>query len=219
MQQSDLNIKAVYEKLYQYYGPQNWWPADTAFEVMIGAILTQNTAWENVEKALNGLRPFLKPELIFEMNAEKLSQLIKPSGFFNIKAKRIKNFLNWFHQKDFSLTRLKRMDMAALRHELLAVNGIGKETADSILLYALDKPIFVIDAYTRRLFKRLGRTVPDEYDDFRQIFEQHLDKDLQLFNEYHALIVIHSKQCCRKKPRCDQCFLNRECPYPSRQEA
>ena len=219
VQHADTKIKAVYEKLYQYYGPQKWWPADTPFEVMMGAILTQNTAWENVEKALNQLRPFLKPHLIFKMNEEKLGQLIRPSGFYNIKAKRIKSFLAWFHQKDFSLERLKSMDISTLRNELLAINGIGKETADAIILYALDKPIFVIDAYTRRLFKRLGFTIPDEYDDFQKIFERNLDKKTGLFNEFHALIVIHSKRYCRKKPLCDQCFLKQECPYYKQQRA
>ncbi len=147
-------IQHIYSLLYNHYGAQNWWPGDTPFEIMLGAILTQNTSWANVEKAIINLKPYMDPKTIYEMDTDKLSSLIKPSGFFNIKAKRITNFLKWFYSKDFSLKKLKDMDTQQLRRELLSINGIGRETADSIILYAVEKPIFVIDAYTRRFFTR-----------------------------------------------------------------
>ncbi|HHW69737.1 MAG TPA: endonuclease, partial [Clostridiales bacterium] len=137
----DKLIEDIYIKLLDYYGPQSWWPADSPFEVMLGAILTQNTNWNNVEKALDNLKPYMQPQIIYAMDMDKLKVLIKPSGFYNIKAERIKNFLEWFKGYNFSLERLKQIDMYTLRRELLTISGIGKETADSILLYALNMPI------------------------------------------------------------------------------
>jgi len=204
-------LKEIYELLYKHYGPQRWWPADTPFEIIIGAILTQNTAWENVEKAIANLKPYLKPQTIFKMEERILRELIRPSGFFNMKAKKIKNFLLWFKEKNFSIENLKKMDVLTLRSELLKINGIGKETADSIILYALEKPVFVIDAYTKRMFKRMGIIKSDSYDTIQRIFENSLKKELQLYNEYHALIVRHSKNFCRKIPLCDKCFLKNKC--------
>jgi len=208
-----FSLREVYDKLYAFYGPQHWWPADTPFEVMMGAILTQNTAWENVMKALENLRPYLDPQTLAEMDPDKLKILIQPSGFFNVKAKRIKNFLVWFEKKGYSIQALKAMEGNVLRKELLAINGIGRETADSILLYALEKPFFVIDAYTKRLFHRLGFNLPKDYDEIQRLFEANLERDVALYNEYHGLIVQHSKEVCRKKPLCTQCFLVTECPW------
>ncbi|MGI6706785.1 MAG: endonuclease III domain-containing protein [Clostridia bacterium] len=209
---SPFTIREIYDKLYEFYGPQNWWPADTAFEVMMGAILTQNTAWENVVKAMENLRPYLDPQTLGEMDPEKLKVLIRPSGFYNIKAKRIKHFLAWFGEKGYSIQALKAMDGNVLREELLAIHGIGPETADSILLYALEKPFFVIDAYTKRLFHRLGFSLPKDYDEIQRVFEANLEREVALYNEYHGLIVQHSKEVCRKKPLCTKCFLVSECP-------
>jgi endonuclease-3 related protein len=209
MQTYDSYFRDIYNELHSFYGPQNWWPADTRFEVIIGAILTQNASWDNVEKALDRLRPHLEPIKLYEMDTALLAQLIKPSGFFNVKAKRIKHFLEWFSKKNFSCISLKATDIKELRNELLSINGIGKETADCILLYALDMPIFVIDAYTKRMFARLGLLLPTEYDDIQNLFQNNLLNDVGIFNEYHALIVKHCKGYCRKKPGCDKCFLSK----------
>lgn len=209
----DKLIEDIYIKLLDYYGPQSWWPADSPFEVMLGAILTQNTNWNNVEKALDNLKPYMQPQIIYAMDMDKLKVLIKPSGFYNIKAKRIKNFLEWFKGYNFSLERLKQIDMYTLRRELLTISGIGKETADSILLYALNMPIFVIDAYTRRMFSRLGIAIPKKYDEVQRLFHTAIDENTDVYNEYHALIVCHSKRFCRKKPDCNGCFLKNICDF------
>ncbi|MBA1336666.1 MAG: Endonuclease III [Firmicutes bacterium] len=204
-------LMGIYNKLYRHYGPQHWWPGDTRFEIVIGAILTQNTSWSNVEKAIVNMKPYLEPEILHRMDVNRLAEMIKPSGFFNVKANRIRNFLDWFSGKGYSFSRLMEMDVEELRKELLGINGVGRETADSIILYGLGKPVFVIDAYTRRLFGRLGFDMPDDYDDVRVIFENRLDRHEGLFNEYHALIVRHSKECCRKKPDCANCILASDC--------
>ncbi|MFU0799512.1 MAG: endonuclease III domain-containing protein [Xylanivirga thermophila] len=206
-------IEQIYHQLLNYYGPQSWWPGDTPFEIMLGAILTQNTSWQNVERAIDNLRPYLEPEKIYDMQDAQLSKLIKPSGFYNVKTKRIKNFLEWFKHKNFSIEELKKMDVQRLRQELLLINGIGRETADSIILYAIEKPIFVIDAYTRRMFNRFGLSLPKEYDLIQDLFQKNINKDVYVFNEYHALIVKHSKDFCRAKPLCDECFLNSICNF------
>ncbi len=207
-------LREIYEKLLAYYGPQGWWPADDEFEVMVGAILTQNTNWSNVEKAISNLKPGLEPFRLLEMDTRELAEKIKPSGFFNIKAVRLKEFLNWYQKYSFSPEKLKKEDLHKLREELLEIRGIGRETADSILLYALGKPVFVVDAYTRRMFGRLGVSLPDDYDDIRNYFETALNQysdRVDLYKEYHALIVRHSKVYCRKKPDCANCFLQNTC--------
>ncbi|MBY7145034.1 endonuclease III domain-containing protein [Virgibacillus sp. NKC19-3] len=197
----------MYEKLYDYYGPQNWWPAETTFEMMIGAILVQNTNWRNVDKALHHLRPYLEPETMYRMPVEELAELIRSSGFFNIKAKRIKAFLGWFKDYHFEMDRMKRVDKSKLRRELLTINGIGRETADVMLLYACDKPIFVVDAYARRIFYRIGFNMPKTYDAFRKKVEENVSGDLRLYNEFHALIVEHAKTHCKHTPICEGCPL------------
>ncbi len=203
----------LYHKLYRAFGPQSWWPGDTPFEVAVGAILTQNTNWGNVEKAIFNLKKqgVLSAKAIHEMPPDDLALLIKPAGYFNIKAKRLKSFID-FLINDFhgSMKRMKTGDMHSLRDKLLNVNGIGPETADSILLYALEKPVFVIDAYTKRVLSRHDILGHDgTYEDFQELFHSSLQKDLQLFNEYHALFVRVGKTFCkRREPFCEKCPLH-----------
>lgn len=204
-------LLSIYRKLYKAFGPQKWWPGDTPFEVAVGAILTQNTNWGNVEKAINNLKKekVLNARAIHGMPVKKLASLIQPSGYFNIKAKRLKSFIN-FLMNDYhgSMENMRKEEMHSLREKLLDVNGIGPETADSILLYALDKPIFVIDAYTKRVLSRhniLGHDEP--YDRFQELFHSSLKKDVKLYNEYHALFVRVGKMFCKTKPVCEECPL------------
>ncbi len=208
------NFKRVYRLLFAANGKQHWWPGDSTFEIMVGAVLTQNTAWSNVEKAIANLKraKALSPQAIVKAHPKRLATWLKPSGYFNIKAKRLRAFCKWLIEQG-GAAKLNKMPTEALRHALLAVHGIGPETADDILLYAFDRPVFVIDAYTRRIFARLGLIKGDEgYETLRAMFEQALGKNVALLNEYHALIVIHGKDICRKRPRCDSCCLARFCP-------
>ncbi|MBI4842697.1 MAG: endonuclease III domain-containing protein [Nitrospirae bacterium] len=201
----------IYDTLYKSFGAQNWWPGDTPFEIAVGAILTQNTNWENVEKAISNIKrqKALSAKKLHEMPHKELASLIKPAGYFNIKAKRLKNFLTFLcnHHKG-SMAQMKKQDAHALRHELLNVNGIGPETADSILLYALEKPVFVIDAYTKRVLTR-HKIVPEDatYHDMQELFHANLPHDVKLFNEYHALLVMVGKHYCKPKPKCEGCLL------------
>jgi len=199
----------IYNSLFKHFGPQDWWPGETPFEVIIGAILTQNTSWDNVEKAIVSLKASGKftPEGLFKLQTDKLALLIKSSGYFNIKAKRLKNFLSFlFNDYEGNIDRLLKEDGHLLRHKLLNVNGIGPETADSILLYAAEYPIFVVDAYTNRIFSRHGYIPADAtYHQIQELFVGNLPKDIQLYNEYHALIVRVGKELCRKTPRCNSC--------------
>lgn len=208
-------LKKVYNRLYKAYGPSGWWPGETPFEVMVGAILTQNTAWSNVEKAIANLKNenLLTPKRLNEIGISKLAQLIRPAGYFNIKAKRLKSFLNFlFKEYGGDLRLMKQHSLNTLRHRLLTVNGIGPETCDSILLYALEKPIFVIDAYTRRIFSRCGLVDGDiSYERLQSIFMENLASDTKLYNEYHALIVQHGKEICKKNPNCNLCVINELC--------
>ena len=185
-----MKIYSLYKKLLKQYEKQNWWPAKTKYEVVVGAILTQNTSWRNVEKALENLRKekALNAKKILGMDLRKLKKLIRPSGFYNQKAKRLKDVTKKY-------LKLKNgMSVEELRKELLSVKGIGKETADSIILYAFEKPIFVIDAYTRRFCKKFGLFEGKEYDEYREFFESNLPKDVELYKEYHALIVEWGKR-------------------------
>ena len=195
------------------FGAQHWWPAETPFEVMVGAILTQNTNWANVEKALGNLKKArsLNPQALYQMPQKKLANLIRPSGYFNIKAKRLKNFIAFlFQEYNGEVKRMQGEPLKQLREKILAVNGIGPETADSILLYALDKPIFVVDAYTKRILYRHGFADKEaDYHHLQNLFMGQLDHDADLFNEYHALIVRIGKEFCKPTPRCEQCPLNR----------
>jgi len=205
---------AVYRRLHAAHGPQHWWPGDTAFEIMVGAVLTQNTAWTNVEKAIANLKTAnaLSPEVIAAAPHRRLAAWLKPSGYFNIKAQRLRAFCQWLIRQG-GAKRLARLPTERLRAELLQVHGVGPETADDILLYAFNRPVFVIDAYTRRLFQRLGLIQGDEkYEALRQWFETALAADAPLFNEYHALIVTHAKDICRKRPLCSVCKIGPLCP-------
>jgi endonuclease-3 related protein len=201
----------IYNRLYQHYGPQHWWPGESPFEIIVGAILTQNTNWTNVEKAISNLKKggHLTPSGLHELPQDRLAQLIRPAGYFNIKAQRLKCFLDWlFEEYDGLLESLERLPPSTLREKLLAVKGIGPETADSICLYAFKKPIFVIDAYTARIFGRHGMIEPGSgYADIQEMFHEGLDKDASLFNEFHALIVQTGKNHCKPKPICNGCPL------------
>ena len=201
----------IYQKMFEALGPRQWWPGETPFEVVIGAILTQNTNWSNVEKAIKNLKTAgkLSPEGIYELSVTELAKLIRPSGFFNVKTKRVKAFINWlFSRYEGNLSKMFAQDLQALRSELLSVKGIGPETADSILLYAGNMPTFVVDAYTHRIFSR-HELIPEEstYDEMKSFFEENLPKDVQLFNEYHALIVNIGKTFCKTKKVCEPCPL------------
>ena len=211
-----LPLIQVFELLYAAYGPLHWWPAEAPFEVCVGAILTQNTAWTNVEKAIAALKDagIMSPESVRGCPTEQLAALIRPAGYFNVKSCRLKEFANWLFQRhDGSLERMFSGDWHHLRPELLNVRGIGPETADSILLYAGSKPTFVVDAYTRRLFHRLGWLPADAgYDRTRLFFMEQLPAEVQLFNEYHAQIVEQCKRFCRVRPLCNDCPLLLHCP-------
>lgn len=205
----------IYRILYNTFGPQNWWPGDSSFEVAVGAILTQNTNWTNVEKAINNLKKEkkLSAKAIHELSEKKVAELIRPAGYYNIKSKRLKSFIN-FLMNDYhgDIRNMKKEDILSLRQKLLSINGIGPETADSILLYALNKPIFVIDAYTKRILSRHGiMDSSKSYNEFQNLFHQTLNNDVQLFNEYHALLVRVGKTYCKSKnPLCTKCPLNQE---------
>lgn len=207
-------LTAIFTRLLDSYGSQHWWPGQTAFEVMVGAVLTQNTAWTNVERAIANLKAAgaLDPQSIVTASPHQLANWLRPSGYFNVKAKRLRAFCEWLLARG-GRRRLIHVPTLALRHDLLGVHGIGPETADDILLYAFSRPVFVIDAYTRRLFSRLGLISGREsYEDLRRLFERSLRPDAAMFNEYHALVVHHAKLVCRPQPRCDQCALSRQCP-------
>ena len=209
-------LKVVYERLLDAYGPQHWWPAEGRFEVMVGAILTQSAAWSNVEKAIDKLKDAskLSPSAIRETPTDELAALVYSSGYYNAKARKLKALASYLGERfDDDIDAMRLHDTSSLRAELLAVHGIGQETADDILLYALDKPLFVIDAYTRRLLCRLG--VADEkqpYAKHQQLFMDELPPNAEIFAEYHALIVSHAKASCRKSPECEGCVLLALCP-------
>jgi len=204
-------LNKIYKLLFDRFGPQHWWPGETQFEIIIGAILTQNTNWANVEKAISNLKAAdcLTPEKLHRLDALQLAKLIRPAGYYNLKAKRLKNFLDWLFEKcDGNLTSLESLSTLHLRDELLMITGIGRETADSILLYALARPVFVVDAYTARIAGRHGLTDTDtDYEQLRELFQSNLPEDVQLFNEYHALLVRLGKQFCKPKARCSGCPL------------
>ena len=205
-------LKQIYDLLFKWFGPQDWWPGDTPFEVIVGAILTQNTNWTNVEKAITNIKnaDALTPDKLHHIDITKLAALIRPAGYFNIKAKRLKNFLDWFFENySGKVENLEGVRTPELREQLLSVKGIGPETADSILLYALNRLVFVVDAYTARICSR--HHLIDEGADYHRIqetFESNLPSDISFFNEYHALIVHLGKDFCKPTPKCEECPLN-----------
>jgi endonuclease-3 related protein len=208
------SLRDLYDALRVVYGEQPWWPADSAFEVVVGAVLTQNAAWSNVEKAIERMKAagLMSLPALMATDHDILAEVIRPSGYYNIKAKRLRN-LCAFLSREGGLDEFAGRDLGAQREALLQVNGVGPETADDILLYALDRPVFVIDTYTRRLLQRYGLARGDEsYEDLRSGFEQALVADVYLFQQYHALIVMHAKAVCRKAPQCGSCSLATDCP-------
>ena len=205
---SELLMK-IFNRLFEAYGPRHWWPGETPFEVMVGTILTQNTSWRNVEKAIEHLkaRKVLNVKGIHQLKRAELASFIRSSGYYRVKADRLKAFVDFiFEEYDGRIEKMGREKMEVLRPKLLKVKGVGPETADSILLYGLKKPIFVVDAYTKRILARheiVSEKAP--YDEVQKLFMDHLPRDGKLFNEYHALLVQLGKTLCKKIPRCDRC--------------
>lgn len=209
-------LRQVYDVLMTAYGYQAWWPAESAFEVAVGAVLTQNTAWKNVERAIARLRAadMLSLDALLASDIDQLAELLRPAGYYNLKARRLRNLCECLADRG-GLVAFARLDAGTQRSCLLSVSGIGPETADDILLYALDRQVFVIDAYTRRLLVRLGLANGDEsYEALRSGFERQLGADLLCYQQYHALIVEHAKRACRKTPDCTNCGLRGECAGP-----
>ena len=202
----------MHQVLLEFYEPLHWWPGESKLEIMVGAILTQNTNWQNVSKAIQKLKEegLLDISALLLINEESLGKLIKPCGYYNLKARRLKNFINFLYYKfDGSVGKLFKTDWQVLREKLLKVNGIGPETADSILLYAGEKPVFVVDAYTKRIFSRHGYFSGEEnYQEIQHFFMTHLPPDHFLYNEFHAQLVMVGKDYCKKNnPICPQCPL------------
>lgn len=196
----------IYIKLYRTFGPQHWWPAETPFEVAVGAILTQNTNWQNVERAISNLKEkeLLDPESLHSIDINSLASLIRPAGYYNVKAKRLKAFLD-FLIRDFGgkMENMASLEVDDLRERLLNIDGIGPETADSILLYALNKPVFVVDVYTKRVLIRHGIINSNaDYEEIQSLFHQSLKRDISLYNEFHALFVKLGKTFCKPEPLC-----------------
>jgi len=216
-----LSLLRVYRRMLRHFGHAGWWPGETPFEVCIGAILTQNTAWVNVERALAVLRGrgLLSYNALRELTPSTLAPLIRSSGYFNVKARRVVAFLHFLGREfDGSVGAMAGEDPATLREKLLGVHGIGRETADSIVLYAAGLPLFVVDAYTRRLFVRLGLLEGREgYDEIQRLFMRALPRDAALYNDFHAQIVRLGKAVCRPRPRCPECPLEGVCPEARRQ--
>jgi endonuclease-3 related protein len=202
----------IYERLNGHFGDLHWWPANDPFEVMVGAILTQNTAWTNVEKAIQALRErqLLSPAALFFIPEDELARIIRPSGYYHLKAGRLKAFVRFMiTEYSGNVETMKVEDISKLRDKLIGVKGIGPETADSILLYACQKPIFVCDAYTKRIFLRHGIIGDDaDYDAIQALFMDNLPLDVKIFNQFHAMIVNTGKTFCRKVPKCAECPLS-----------
>lgn len=206
------HLQDIYNRLYNCFGPQNWWPGDTPFEVMIGAVLTQNTNWDNVERAIDNLKRtgVLSLEKLSELPIGLLAEYIRPAGYYNLKAGRLQNLFRFLREQcGGSLETLMDLDTDTLRRKLLSIKGIGPETADSILLYACQRPVFVVDAYTYRILLRHD-LIPEDfgYEDIQHYFMDNLEPDTGLYNEFHALLVCAGKEFCKKsKPRCERCPL------------
>ena len=205
----------IYDRLFGTYGPQGWWPSDGPFETIVGAILTQNTSWVNVDKAFANLRAaeLITPAAVRAIPDAELAEVIRPSGYFNSKARKLKAIAEHLALYDDDTDRWRARDAKELRAELLGVYGIGPETADDIVLYVADLPTFVMDSYTVRMVDRIGIAPRRKrYEDYQALFEDNLPKDARLFNEYHALLDEHSKGICRKRePRCGECVLRDIC--------
>ena len=212
----------IYNSLFAEFGKQRWWPAregsNKQLEICLGAILTQNTSWKNAGKAIAELHKhkMIDAHKIANYSSKKLAMLIRPSGYHNQKAKKLKAFCNHLLKNyNGNLHKTLSKPTPELRNELLSIHGIGNETADSIILYAAHKPVFVIDAYTKRIAERLGIASEQNYEKLQEFFESQLPRSAKLFNEFHALLVQFGKECCKKKPKCGECFLNGKCNYYS----
>ncbi len=220
MKNTQDRLLKIFNRLLNTFGKRHWWPGDTALEIIVGAVLTQNTAWKNVEKAINNLKDkgVLDLELLYHIDTQELSEIIKPAGYYNIKSNRLKNIINVFYERyNASIENTKYISTEDLRKILLDIKGIGKETADSILLYALNRPVFVVDAYTKRFLKNhrpflmddylrnLLENNKDSYDEIQLFFTENLPMDVYTYNEYHALIVCLCQRYCKKVPDCEKC--------------
>lgn len=215
---SRSRLHHAFDVLLARHGPQGWWPAESAFEVMVGAVMVQNTAWTNVERAIANLRRagMLDARPILELSPGELGALIRPAGYFNVKAKRLRHVVAWYVERG-GMERLKYWSTHRLRASLLAVHGVGKETADDILLYAFHRPVFVVDAYTRRIYDRLGIGDRDgDYEHLRSFTEDTFERRVRELDEWHALLVAHGKDTCRPKPRCGACALVDVCEFPGK---
>ena len=216
MDSSSTLLWNIYQKMHNAFGPQHWWPGETPFEIIIGAILTQNTNWQNVEKAIDNLKrnKRLTPLGLKKIPTRNLARLIRSSGYYNIKAKRLKEFINFMFDKySGNLKLMFRKKLPQLRQELLNIKGIGPETADSILLYAAGKPVFVVDTYTKRILHRHNiLNHNSSYSEIQQLFMKNLPHRTKLFNEYHALLVKLGKEYCKKTPKCSECPLFKVAP-------
>lgn len=210
--------RELYHTLLQAYGPQHWWPAENEYEMMVGAILTQNINWKRVEQAIANLKDRLNPDYILAASDDEIIQAIRPAGYHNAKTKYLKNLTQWYVDTGKDLTHFRDTDRMKLRSKLLALCGVGRETADCIVLYGAQLPIFVIDAYTKRLMSRLGYEGSLEYDHLRSYFEQALPVDVKLYQEFHGLIVRHCSGCCKAIARCGSCPLAERCQAAQREE-
>ncbi len=213
----DNKLTQIYTKLFARYGELHWWPARTPYEVVVGAVLTQNTAWGNVEKAITNFGGELNPEFVTGIDIQRLAGIIRPAGFFNQKALYLKAVTAWYSHYGCDVPTVQKQPPDKLRAELLSTKGVGRETADSIFLYAFGFPTFVVDAYTHRLCSCYpieagkGRPAGKNYEAVKAYFENRLPKSAEVYNNFHALIVINAKEHCRKKPACDGCPLSGEC--------
>ena len=206
-----IRIDQLYARLFDHFGPQHWWPGQSPFEVIVGAVLTQNTSWINVRRAIDRLREadLLDPQAMYDLDLDELAELIRPAGYYRLKARRLNNLLALvIEQYGGSLERMFSVDMPSLREALLSVNGVGPETADSILLYAAEMPSFVVDTYTHRILARHGMIGFDaDYHQIKCFFEDTIEPDVARYNEFHALLVRVGHAHCRRKPKCDGCPL------------
>ncbi|NLL90796.1 MAG: endonuclease III domain-containing protein [Ruminococcaceae bacterium] len=204
-------LKEIYKTLSSRYGDLEWWPAESPFEVIVGAVLTQNTAWTNVEKALGRFEGNLSPERILNMPTEELEEIVRPAGFFRQKSRYLKAVTEWFTGCNCDIDLIRSAPLSSIRAGLLKVRGVGNETADSILLYAFNLPTFVVDAYTVRFFGRFPINAGNSYMEIKDFCERNLPKDAKLYGDFHALIVQNGKEHCKKKPECFGCPLEKSC--------
>lgn len=193
-------LNDIYRELYDYYGPQYWWPANTELEMIVGAILVQNTNWNNVEKALINLSPYLSYDVLLNIEVSQLQELIRPAGFFVRKAQTIKNFINWFYKYKYNVKVISHISTEQLRKELIEIKGIGPETADCILLYAFNRTVFVVDSYLIRLLATFEMNNYNKYNEYQMVVMEHIEPDLFIYQEFHALIVQYGKDFLVKQP-------------------